>query len=265
MVLVVTQPLVAFGSSFSRPWLVKCGSEEYLLKFFNGNDNSLASEFICDKIARKIDLTVPDTSPILIENDEVEIINKAKKEKGEPLITVGEYFGSKFIDNAYSLNHERHTALDPNDISNLGQVSGMILFDTFVDNGNRSEINALMRPVDEEASIFEYVLIDEGHCFNDPGWNKDSIKNIQYNVRNIPWKKDWLTGESDFKDYIEKFNSLEKTFYKEIIDDVPSKWKPRPDDFDALLNFLVSRDVKQALQAMTNWARDNIKQLPSWK
>ena len=200
MALAVTQPLVACGSSFSRPWLVKCGNEEYILKFFNGKDNSLASEFICDKIARKIGLTVPDTSPILIENDEVEIINKAKKEKGEPLITVGEYFGSKFINDPYSLNEERHTSLDPNDISNLDQVPGMILFDTFVDNGNRGPQNAIMHPIDEEASTFEYVLIDQGHCFNDPGWSKDSIKKIQYNVRNIPWKKDWLTGETDFKD-----------------------------------------------------------------
>lgn len=245
--------------------MVKCGDEKYLLKFFNGKDNSLASEFICDKIARKIGLNVPDTSPILIENDEVEIINGEKKRMNQPLITVGEYFGSKFINEKYSLNHERHTTLDSNDISNLDQVPGMILFDTFVDNGNRSEENALMCPVDGITSIFEYVLIDEGHCFNDPGWNKDSIKKIQYNVRNIPWKKDCLTGESDFKDYVDKLNSLDKPFFKEIIDDVPSKWKPKPDDFDALLDFLVSRDPKQALVAMNIWAKKNINQLPNWK
>ncbi|MCH8916255.1 MAG: hypothetical protein IIA82_10520, partial [Thaumarchaeota archaeon] len=64
MDLVVTQPLKPFGSTFSKPWLVKCEKVEYLLKFFNGKDNSLANEFICDKIAKNIGLAVPDTSPI---------------------------------------------------------------------------------------------------------------------------------------------------------------------------------------------------------
>lgn len=264
MDLVVTQPIRALERSFSRPWLVKCENIEYVLKFFDGNNNSLASEFICNKIAKKIGLTVPETSPVLVEQDEVDIINARKREQGDFLIHVGKYFGSKFIENPFTLNTERHASLDSSNISNLEQVAGMTAFDIFVDNGNRCAQNALMHPINEEGTIFEYVLIDQGHCFHDPNWDANSIKNIGYNPKDIPWKKDLIVGETSFKKFIDALDSIGKSEFKEIIDEVPQEWKPRPDDFKALLDFLDKRSGKEVLRTIRNMAKNNIKLFSNW-
>ena len=251
----------------AHPWLVKCNNddkEQYIVKF-SIQDNSLANEFVCHKIANKIGLTTTPSFAVKNEQNEVDIINRRKTQEKEPLITEGMYFFSKYVENPYTLNKERHNALQPTAIRNLEQVPGMIAFDVFVDNGDRSATNALIHPIDNDSTIFEYVLIDHGHCFSSNSWNANSIKNLQYNVKTIPWKATEITNVCVFSPYLAALDLLDRSFFKQIIDEIPSEWKHKQEDFDALLDFLVARDVNEVVKIIRTQAKNNISLFPNMK
>lgn len=263
--LKITQMIKPYKTG-SQPWLVKCNNddrEQYIVKFSN-QDYSFANEFICYKIADKIGLTTTPSFAVKIEQKEVEIINRRKAQENEPLITEGKYFFSKYIEEPYTLNNERHNALLPTEIRNLEQVPGMIAFDIFVDNGDRKNENAIIHPIDKESTIFEYVPIDHGHCFSGPSWNADSIKSLQYNVKPIPWKTTEITNHCVFTPYIAALDLLDDSFFKKIIEEIPLEWKHDQKDFGALLTFLTSRDHNKVLNTILQ--HKNNKQLfPNWE
>ena len=117
--------------SSAQPWLVKCNDDKkYIVKFVNEN-NAFANEFVCYEIANKIGLTTTPSFPAIIEQNEVDNINKRKQQENETLITPGKYFFSTYVDDPYTLNNQSHTSLQPTDIRNLDQVPGMIAFDIF--------------------------------------------------------------------------------------------------------------------------------------
>ena len=265
MDLEITQMIKPYKTA-SSPWLVKCNNddkEKYIVKFSNQN-NSFANEFVCYNIANKISLTTTPSFAVKIEQKAVEIINRRKAQENEPLITEGKYFFSKFVEDPYTLNEEGHNTLKPTEIRNLEQVPGMIVFDVFVDNGNRSHQNALIHPIDKESPIFEYVLIDHGHCFSSDGWNANSIKNLQYTIKPIPWKTTEITNVCAFIPYIAALDLLDESFFKKIIEEIPSEWKHVPEDFEALLAFLTSRDSKLVLSTILQ-AKNNKQLFPNWK
>jgi len=247
MSLIVTQPIRPWGSSFSKPWLVKCNDDQqYILKFFNGTDNSLANEYICGQIAMLLELPIAKPEIIFVGQDEVDIINAKRNEK----IKVGHYVGTEFLENSYTLNKEQHTSLKIDDIQNIEKVPGMIVYDIFTDNTNRCEQNALLHAINENNSAFEYIMIDHGHSFSGPDWNEQTIKKLPIRIVGIPWKTDYITGESSFKFWIEKLKTIDRSMYKNILDSVHKEWKPRPNDFDALLETLVSRSPDEVLNQL---------------
>lgn len=262
MDIVVTQPIKPYKTS-SRPWLVKCNDDQkYIVKFSN-QDNSFANESVCHAIANKIGLKTTPSFPILIEQDEIDIINKRKIEEKEPVISVGKYFASKFVEEPYTLNEERHKALHPSEIKNLDQVPGMIAFDIFVANSDRQHKNALMHPADNKTSIFEYVLIDHGHCFDGPTWTAASISKTPYQLRNIPWKTDRIIQKSSFISFIDALDSLDASFFIKTIENIPDDWKHKSADFDELLKFLVGRNAKEVLRVIYEQAKNNRNLFPN--
>lgn len=254
-----------YGTS-AQPWLVKCNGddkEKYIVKFLN-EKKAFANEFVCNKIANEIGLTTTPSFPVTIEQKEVEIINKRKEREKEKLISEGKYFFSKYVENPYTLNQQAHNSLQSTAIKNLDQVPGMIVFDIFVDNSDRSHNNALIHPIDSESAIFEYVLIDHGHCISGPNWTADSLKNIQYKIKSIPWKATEIKSESVFSPYISALKKLDGSFCEKIISEIPSEWKNNSNDFKALIGFLASRDPDLVLKEVLQ-AKDNKQLFPNWK
>ena len=263
--LKITQMIKHFGSA-SRPWLVRCNNDSnelYIVKFSN-EDNSFVNEHVCYSIANKIGLSTTPSFASYIEKDQVEIINQRKKQVNEPLIKPGNYFFSKYVKDPYTLEKDTHTSLQNSDIQNLDQVPGMIAFDIFVENRDRKAQNALIHPIDDNSAIFEYILIDHGHCIGGPRWNAKSLSNIQYSLKKIPWKITEIHGEGDFISYIAKLKSLDSSFFKSVLDDIPEDWKLAKNDHAALLSFLTNRDSGMIFEAI-KIANNNTHIFPNWK
>lgn len=254
-----------FGTA-SKPWLVRCNdnsNELYVVKFSN-EDNSFVNEHVCYSIANKIGLSTTPSFSSYLDQGQVDMINERKKQVNEPLIKPGHYFFSKYVKDPYTLEKETHTNLQNSDIQNLDQVPGMIAFDIFVENTDRKAKNALIHPIDDSSPIFEYILIDHGHCIGGPKWNAKSIPNIQYSIKSIPWKITKIHGESDFIPYIAKLKSLDSSFFNSVLDGIPDDWKLARDDHAALLSFLTNRDSGAIFEAIKN-TNNKTQIFPNWK
>jgi len=109
-------------------------------------------------------------------------------------------------------------------------------------------------------------MCNHGHCFISDTWDKDSIKNLSYTIEKgrIPWKTTAITSISNFCPYISALESLDESFFKQIIDDVPPEWRQNKEDFDALLDFLKNRDAGKVLEAIIK-AKDNTDCFPNLK
>lgn len=261
MDLVVTQLIRPMELSVTRAWLVKCNDDQnYVMKFFSDINNSFDNEFLCHKIAKFMGLTIPEPAILSITKDKVDVINAIRKESNDFLISPGKYFGTKFIENSYMLDHEIHGKLKPSKIKNIHEVPGMVVFDLFVENKDRSQRNALLHVLSEEQQIFEYVLIDHHICFGGIDWNVNSMKNSQptLKINNIPWKHNFFISDNAFKTYVEKLKNLDKEFLKGLIDEIPIEWKRKPEEYDALLIALSTRDVDEILSLLKRHKRELI-------
>ena len=259
--LVVTQLIRPMRLSTTGAWLVKCSDgQKYVLKFFDGNSKSLSNEFLCHKIAKAMGLTIPDAAIISITEDHAYVINSNRKELDYVLVSPGKYFGIKFVENSYMLNHEIHEKLEHSRIKNIHEVPGMIVFDLFVQYLKRPYHNALLHVLSEEKQIFEYVLIDHDQCFGGRDWDADSIRNFQpsLNLNNIPWKWNFFISVKPFKTYVEKLKNLDKGFFKEVIDEIPAEWKKNLKDYDALCAVLQTRDADEILSVLKRHKRELI-------
>lgn len=261
MDLTVTQLIkpVGISLSFSGPWLVTCDNKKrYILKFFDGHDNSLSNEFLGNKIAKAMDLTVPKMDVIYIGEDEVDVINASRNASNRPPVSAGRYFGSEFIENSYHMDDQIHRKLKTSQIKNIHEVPGMIVFDMFMTNIDRAKTNVLLHDLSGGQQIFEYVLIDHGSCFGGPIWDFDRIKNLQLDLHQIHWKHNFFPSIKEFKVYVEKLQSLDKKFFKEITDEIPAEWNKKPETYDTLLTALDTRNISEILSLVKKNKQDLI-------
>ncbi len=261
MDLVVTQLIRPMELSTTGAWLVKCDDgQNYVLKLFDGDSKSLSNEFLCHKIAKSMGLTIPDAAIITINRDKVDMINATRKEPNDFLISPGKYFGIKFIENSYMLNHEIHEKLKTSKIKNMHEVPGMIVFDLFIEYLKRPYHNALLHVLSEKQQIFEYVLIDHDQCFGGRNWDANSIGNFKpnFNLYNIPWKWNFFISDNPFKTYVEKLKNLDKGFFRDMINEIPIEWKKKPEEYDVLCTVLQTRNANEILSLLKKHKRELI-------
>ncbi len=246
------------SDSFARPWLIECDdNNKYAVKFANEkNDNSIINEFVCAHLLKKLDL--PIASPELIQISQ-ELIEKTQDLR-ERNIKPGIHFGLAYVDGSLNLSDQSIQKIPIEKIQNASQVPGMIAFDIFVCNIDRSTNNSLITPIDDTKDKYRYVTIDHGHCFGGPSWNEPSIRNLPLQLGAIPWKKDLIRSVADITPYINKLEGLSKTDFQHVVDGIPPEWNKKENEITALVDVLEKRNETSIL----NLLKDNKVQFPNW-
>jgi len=259
MVLTAVEVVAQKDKTFSRPLIIRCDDkQEYIAKFFDGNDKSILNEFVIGKLAKKMDL--PIAEPFEIKIDDVGLINKINETRDHP-INSGLHIGTLDLKLSFELSKSHHVNLDSKLIENLNVVPDIIAFDIFVCNTDRKGANSLVEVTDNGKQPFRYVMIDHGHCLGGPNWTLDGEKKLVWNQPVIPWKVDSVVGEQSFSPFIEKLKNLDSSDFKEIIKSASNEWK-KPGDDEQLLNMLANRDVDQVIEQLKKY---NKGQFPNWE
>jgi len=244
-------------SGGSEPWLITCDDDKkYVVKFFDEKlDKIVINEYVCHKIAMILVLTVPKAEIILIEQGLIDIINTSKGRK----VKAGIHYGTLYIDPSSNLDPQNLQTLGIRTITNVAEVAGMIVFDIFVNNGDRSTTNALIAPINETTKEYKYLLMDHSHCFGGPQWNETTMINLPITQCGIPWKKEIITSLNDFTLYIKRLSIVKKNI-KKIVDSMPSEWKIKPNDLKALVETIRKRDESEVIKLVKNMRG----QFPNW-
>ncbi|MFY0760029.1 HipA family kinase [Metabacillus dongyingensis] len=123
---------------------------------------------------------------------------------------------------------------------NMKDLAGMLVFDQWVNNNDRSRTNILFEEKENETYFF--WMIDHGRCF--PGmyeWNEDTLsKEPVYRV-NMPvykWASSLLMDPLLLYDFSEKMRNVKKEDIRAILAEIPSDWNVTKQEKEKLLAFL---------------------------
>lgn len=242
------------------PWLMEADdTRQYLVKFANErNDNSILSEVICARLAKKLNLPVPEWDFIEIDQAMIDATDDLRQRKIQP----GKHFASLFIDGSVNLPTD-HFSIPINHIQNNDQIPGMIGFDIFVCNNDRKEANSLIAPLDDSRERFRYWMIDHGVCFDGEHWNKQSLNSLPMRKSGIPWNTMGITGLNSFEPFINNLISLDRQCF-ETVTKIPSEWHHNQEDISKLVETLVNRSEDEVLKILQG-IKDNDNQVfPKW-
>ncbi|WP_338449693.1 HipA family kinase [Niallia oryzisoli] len=210
----------------------------YVMKFNNvyNRTKEVVNEYIVGKLAEKLGLPVLPVKPVYVTQSYL----KQLKIPG----TAGFQLSLPYIENCLSFNE--FIKQSQKEVVNKEDLSGMIVFDQWVNNTDRSRTNILFQP---QGSGYRFLMIDHGRCF--PGgylWTVDSLsEEVQYRI-NMPvykWATSSLTHENELRLFAQKILSLDKNSISEIIMSVPKDWIITAEEKKQLLHFLTKQ--QQAL------------------
>lgn len=178
-------------------------SHLYVVKFTNNPQGVriLANDWIASRLARRIELPVPEVAAVEISQCLIRSTPELSFELpgGRAACNEGVHFGSRF---AVSPQEGIVTDLLPTAclprVKNLAAFIGAVILDKWTCNTDRRQAVYVRTP---ESTRYSAVLVDQGHCFNATNWNfPDSPLYGLYGSRDVylqvtSWEsfEPWLT------------------------------------------------------------------------
>lgn len=235
---------ISIGSTEPKFAILEDGTQ-VIVKLMNGPEGNLVlfNEYLCYRLAILLDIPMPH-SGICIMNEATEIQDTG--------IANTRNFGKAF----YSTYMPKTTKLVPtivNRMKNKDDFIKVLLFDHIIFNTDRNPGNLLVRFCKDDISL---KVIDHSHVFiNQTFWNFNCLKRairendlldtkiLEYNnylydmfFHAIPVTKELLEKESlHFK------NKINSDIILEHVQNIPDEWKPKQEDIDALVEYIMYR------------------------
>jgi hypothetical protein len=235
----------------SRPWLLRCNDGcYYVVKFRNNPQHPriLANEILAGRLAQLIGLPVAvpaivEVPPELVAGGlalEFDVGNRRER------CAAGLHFGSRFPGPP-----ERTLVVDflPDRllrrVDNLGPLFlGGFVFDKWTCNCDGRQV-VFFRPLDETASAYSGLLIDQGSCFNGGEWNFPDSRILSLYPRRFVY--DSATGLESFQPFLSRIEGLELPRIEACIADIPGEWcSPDAGELKPLVTKLYARRRKLA-------------------
>jgi hypothetical protein len=158
----------------SQAQLVRASdSHLYVVKFTNNPQGVriLANEWIASRLARRIELPVPEVAAVDISQWLIRSTPELSFElpSGRAACNEGVHFGSRFAVDPQegTVTDLLPTACLPR-VKNLAAFIGAVILDKWTCNTDRRQAVYVRTP---ESTRYSAVLVDQGHCFNATNWN----------------------------------------------------------------------------------------------
>lgn len=230
------------GAGVTNPFRVNCAGEIYIVKAYDSHNRNkhLINEFICYRLAKLLELPIPDAA--LIHLDPSIISSEQKLVDRE--IQSSLLFGSKMLTQA-------QTVITPYFVNlavNKDDFPSIVLFDQIIFNEDRAPNKGNL--------IFDYkqkmlFIIDHSHVFKDGLlWTPHSLNetnlNEEYIIRSFHAKyykmiTPWITGNSPFSKILNKLKFIGQSEISSILDEIPVEWGITTEEKHALMTFIHHR------------------------
>lgn len=250
------------GEHFATdPHRVRCNDNiTYVVKFAQNPQGikALINEYVCARLAKNLDLPIPDFSLVHITQ---ELINVSIKNiKLEDKVQPGIHFGSRELNKAIPLTSSDLIEYAENKMD----IAKIILFDHIIANEDRC---ANTRNLLFDMEKRRITIIDHSHAF-ELGCIWDAIQLRQrfntpfrvYNLKGATYSKLIpYIEEHSFYTMVDKISNLSRNDIESLFNGLPDEWFCPDEDKEALTQYLYDRitRVDELMEAISKALKQN--------
>jgi hypothetical protein len=205
----------------SQSHLLRCSDGFYVVKFQDNpqGTRTLVNELICSNLARLLRLPIPDGKIIQVSQQLI-TAHKLSFEwpNGSVLCRPGLCFGSRHPGNR-TLIFTRLPKGKVDEVENLPDLAGVLLFDLWTSNLDAREILFFRKP---NESVMRARMIDSGHCFRGSKWGFHHAGRVA--PQNNPHYFSWIDGMEVFEPWLSLVEHLDESIVQDAWSAVPPEW-----------------------------------------
>ncbi|MBT2639976.1 HipA domain-containing protein [Bacillus sp. ISL-39] len=209
----------------------------YVVKFFQeGFEKTLPNEWVSYCLARYLGLPVPFAQIIEIPQSFISEIPELSQ------LAASQYqFASLYVPGCL----DGHQVPDVPGIINPETLAGIIVFDYWLSNRDRTRKNILLQ--EESADSYRLWIIDQAEVMGSYNWQLPDLQKLNNKMMKSATHKlmaSFVEDEGEFADYIELIQTMPIFLIEEIVSVIPDDWKVSKDEKKAIVTALVKRRKK---------------------
>ena len=246
--------------------LMRCDDGGYYVVKFQNNPQHLrilANEMLGTRVAGCLGLPVPRVEVVEARRELIELTADLVIQlgTGRTACRAGRQFGSRYPgDPAEMLVYDFLPEEQLNQVENLADFAGMLVFDKWTCNTNGRQAIFFVEP---GRSRYQAKPIDQGFCFNAGEWNfPDAPLRGLYNRHSVYRH---ITGMDSFEPWLSRVERFSRAQLGEIAGTIPPEWYN--DEYDKLEEMIGRLEQRRrGVRELITAARDSGRQpFPNWK
>ncbi|WP_102347318.1 HipA family kinase [Bacillus sp. Marseille-P3661] len=208
---------------------------DYVVKFFqSGFEKSLPNEWVSYCLARYLGLPVPFAKIVEIPQS----FTYETPELASMSTTTQSQFVSLFVPDCLD-GHQVSTILD---ITNKELLAGIIVFDYWLCNRDRTRKNILLQ--EEKQDCYKLWIIDHAETFGSYNWTLSELDHLSTDLMKSATHElmsRFVEDEQYFAKQIELIKAIPIFLIEEIVTLIPDDWMMSKEEKKALVSTLVGR------------------------
>jgi hypothetical protein len=209
----------------------------YVVKFFQeGFEKTLPNEWVSYCLARYLGLPVPFAQIVEIPQTFISEIPELSQ------MAASQYqFASLYVPGCL----DGHQVSDVPGIVNQEILAGIIVFDYWLNNGDRTRKNILLE--EESADSYRLWMIDQAEIMGSYNWQLSDLEKLSNKMIKSATHKlmaSFVEDESEFANFIELIQTIPIFLIEEIVSIIPDDWQVSKDEKKAIVTTLVKRRKK---------------------
>lgn len=222
----------------SNAHLIKFDDDkEYVVKFFQpGFEKTRPNEWVAYCLARYLGLPVPFARIVDIPNSfSSQIPELSCMDENE------QQFASLYIPGCVN----GHDVTQVNGIVNEEDLAGIIVFDYWLNNRDRTRKNILLNELDD--GMFQLWIIDHAEAFGAYDWDPPELEHLPVSLIKSATHEfiaSFIEKEEAFADSLELIQTIPIFLIEEIVSMIPENWNISKQERKAIVTALVNRRTK---------------------
>ena len=207
---------------------------DYAVKYFQmGFEKTLANEWVAYCLARYLGLPIPFAQLVEISPEFSSTIPELAQ-----MTQTKSQFASLYVPDCF----DGHQVTAVPSISNRENLAGIILFDYWMCNRDRTRKNIIL--CDDAANSYHLWIIDHAEVFASYNWELEDLESLPITILKSATHQImacFIENEQDFHDQLEIIQTLPIHLIEEIVTLIPDDWQVTSEERKAIVSTLVTR------------------------
>lgn len=221
---------------------------DYVVKYFqSGFEKTLPNEWVSYCLGRYLGLPIPHAQIVQIPQEFSSQIPELVQMDGNPY-----QFASLFVPNCL----DAHNVHKISDIENHLSLASVIVFDYWLNNGDRTRKNVLLQEKSED--IYHLWAIDHAEVFGTYNWQQIDLEQLPVNLIKSATHQlmaKYIEEEEYFYEQVEIIQTMPILLIEEIVTLIPDEWFVSKEEKKAIVSTLVTRRRKTLPKMINNFIK----------